>query len=92
MTTVNFVGSVVVVPGLKSTGSVVVVHRLSCSAACEIFLDQGLNSFLLHWQADSEPLSHDIAEHNIRLNFKSVVDEVPQLLFVLGSLLFLLRI
>ena len=26
-----------------STGSVVVAHRLSCSAACEIFPDQGLN-------------------------------------------------
>ena len=26
---------------------------LSCSATCEIFLDQGLNSCPLHWQADS---------------------------------------
>ena len=42
----------------QSTGSVVVVYGLSCSAACEIFLDQGLNSCLLHWQADSLPLSH----------------------------------
>ena len=35
--------SVVVVRGLWSTGSVVVVHGLSCSAACGIFQDQGSN-------------------------------------------------
>ena len=33
-------------------------HRLSCSVTCEIFLDQGSNLCLLHWQADSLPLSH----------------------------------
>ena len=32
--------------------------RLSCSEACGIFLDQGLNSCLLHYQADSLSLSH----------------------------------
>ena len=37
------VGSVVVAPGFWSTGSVLVEHRLSCSAACGIFTDQGLN-------------------------------------------------
>ena len=31
---------------------------LSCSKACEIFLDQGSNLYLLHWQEDSLPLSH----------------------------------
>ena len=31
---------------------------LSCSAACGIFPDQGSNPCLLHWQADSSPLSH----------------------------------
>ena len=36
----------------------VVVHRLSCSVACGIFQDQGLNLCLLHCQADSLPLSH----------------------------------
>ena len=46
-------GLIVVIPGLYSTGSVVVVHGLSCSAACGIFLDQGLNLCLLHWQAVS---------------------------------------
>ena len=39
------------IPGLQ--GSVVVVHGLSCPAACGIFPDQGLNQCPLHWQADS---------------------------------------
>ena len=30
-----------------------VEHRLSCSKACSIFVDQGLNSFPLHSQVDS---------------------------------------
>ena len=34
------------------------VHGLSCSPACRIFLDHGLNPCLLHWQAESLPLSH----------------------------------
>ena len=50
--------SVVVARGLKSAGSVVVAHRLSCSAACGIFPDQGLNPCPLHWQSDSQPLRH----------------------------------
>ena len=49
--------STAVAPGLQSTDSVVVAHGLSCSAACEIFPGQGSNSGLLHWQADSLPLS-----------------------------------
>lgn len=48
------VGSVAVAPRLCSTGSVVVVHNLSSSEARGIFLDQGLNSCLLHCQ-DSLP-------------------------------------
>ena len=32
--------------------------RLGCSAACGTFPDQGSNPCLLHWQADSLPLSH----------------------------------
>ena len=32
--------------------------RLSCSAACAIFPDQGSNLCPLHWQADSYPLRH----------------------------------
>ena len=38
---------------LWRVGSVVVVHGLSCSAACGIFPDWGLNPCPLHWQADS---------------------------------------
>ena len=45
-------GSVVVALRFKSTGSIVVVHGLSCLEACGIFPDQGLNPCLPHWQAD----------------------------------------
>ena len=38
--------------------SSVVMHRLGCSEACRIFLDQESNSCFLHWQADSSLLSH----------------------------------
>ena len=48
----------VVVPRLQSTDSVIVVHGLSCSTAHGILPDQGSNLCLLHWQADSVPLSH----------------------------------
>jgi len=36
-------GSVIAVPGLQSTGSVVVVHGLTCSIACRIFLGQSVS-------------------------------------------------
>ena len=39
--------------GSRHAGSVVVARRLSCSAACGIFPDQGSNPCPLHWQADS---------------------------------------
>ena len=32
--------------------------QLSCSRACGIFLDQGPNPCVLHWQVDPLPLSH----------------------------------
>ena len=44
--------------GSRRTGSVVVAHGLSCSAACGIFPDQGSNPCPLPWQADSQPLRH----------------------------------
>ena len=50
--------SVVSAAELQRTGSVFVMHRLGCSSACGIFLDQGLIPCLLHWQADSLPLHH----------------------------------
>ena len=50
--------STVQVSRLQSKGSTVVVHGLSCSEVSGIFLDQGSNLCLLHWQADSLLLSH----------------------------------
>ena len=50
--------SVVAVPRLESTGSIVTACRPSCSMVCGIFPDQGSNSGLWYWQADSLPLSH----------------------------------
>ena len=44
--------------GSRRSGSVVVAHGPSCSAACGILPDQGLNPCPLHWQADSQPLRH----------------------------------
>ena len=44
--------------GSRRAGSVIVAHRSSCSTACGIFPDQGLNPCPLHWQADSQPLRH----------------------------------
>ena len=44
--------------GLWSTGSVLEAHALSYPAARGILPDQGSNLCLLHWQADSYPLSH----------------------------------
>ena len=38
--------------------SISLVHRLSCSVTCGIFLDQGSNPCPLHWQTDSYPLYH----------------------------------
>ena len=52
------VGSLAAAPGMESTGSIIVAHRLSCSIACVILPDQGLNPFLLQWQAYSLPLNH----------------------------------
>ena len=40
--------SEVVVPGLQSTGSMVVAHGLSCFAACGVFPHQGSNPCFLH--------------------------------------------
>ena len=48
--------SVVAAPGLWSTGPAV-VQGLSCSLAYGIFLDQGSDPSLLHWQ-ETSPLSH----------------------------------
>ena len=44
--------------GFSSCSTWAVVHRLSCSVARGIFLDQGLNLWPLHWQVDVHPLYH----------------------------------
>ena len=44
--------------------SVVVVHRLSCSMACGIFLDQGWNPYSSHWQVDSYLLDRQGSPEN----------------------------
>ena len=44
--------------GSRRSGSVVVAHGPSCSAACGILPDQGSNPRPLHRQADSQPLRH----------------------------------
>ena len=50
--------SVIVAHGLSSCGVGSSAHGLSCSAACGIFPDQGLNPCPLHWKADSQSLRH----------------------------------
>ena len=45
--------SAVVPRKFQSSGSVAAAHGPSCSRACGIFPDQGLNPCSLHWQADS---------------------------------------
>ena len=49
----------------RAQHSITVMHGLSRSSACGIFLDQGLNSCLRHWQAYSSPLSHQEAQKMI---------------------------
>ena len=56
-------------PQVLENGSAAVGHRLSCSTACGIFPDQGLNPCLLHWQADSLPRSHQGSPSNVILNW-----------------------
>ena len=51
--------------GSRRTGSVVVAHGPSCSAACGIFPNQGSNPCPLHWQADSQPLRHQGSPYTV---------------------------
>ena len=50
--------SVAAASSLQSTGSIVVAHKPGCSMTRGIFLEQGSNLCLLHWEAGSLPLSH----------------------------------
>ena len=47
------VASLVTERGLRSTGSVVEAHGLSCSEACGVFLEQGSNLCTPNWQVGS---------------------------------------
>ena len=49
----NAVASLVADMGFRAVDSVVVKHGPGCPAACGIFPDQGSNSCLMLWQADS---------------------------------------
>ena len=46
---------------------------LSCSEACEIFLDQGSNLYLPHWLAHCFPLSHEGALLGLHFNLTASV-------------------
>ena len=65
--------------GSRRTGSVVVAHGPSCSAACGIFPDQGSNPCPLHWQANSQPLRHQGSPpHSYVLNSPIKSEPHPQ--------------
>ena len=60
-------------------------HRVSCSAACGIFPDQGSNPRPLHWEVDSQPLRHQGSPTFILLKLsqhcKINSEVIPPLLF-----------
>ena len=66
---------------LGRAGSVTVAHGLSCPLTCGIFLDEGLNLCLLHWQVYSSPLDHLGNPYN--LFFER--EKVSSILFVSSS-------
>ena len=93
--------SVVAAHGLSSIcGSWALGHRLnsygaraSCSEAYGIFLDQGRNPCLLHWQMDSSPLSYHRSPSMMLLNYhvfevKTLPSPAPLFPFFLSYLPF----
>ena len=58
--------------GSRCPGSVVVAHGPSCSTACGILPDQGSNLCPWHWQADSQPLSHQGSPNIFNLSVYNV--------------------
>ena len=78
------VTAVAVALRLHSTVSVFVVHGLRCSAACGIFLGQRLSLSLLHWQADSLPLSQQRSPSRI-LKIHLLINHMPGVLQSTGS-------
>ena len=63
----------VVVPGLQSTGSTIMVCGLSCSALGNRTPNQGSNPSLWHWQMDSLPLSHQGSSWNSLHSLSSII-------------------
>ena len=51
---------------------------LSYSVACGIFLDQGSNTYLLHWQVDSLPLSHQGSPCVVYLDMGQFICDAPK--------------
>ena len=62
----------------RRAGSVAVAHGPSCSAACGIFPDQGLNPCPLHWQADFQPLRHQGSPCSFYLREKPFPESPPE--------------
>ena len=74
-------GSAVTASRLWRVGSAVVAPGLSCSAECGIFPHQGSNQYLLHWQADYWPLSHQRSPGSLFLKYlNDVIKSSMQLL------------
>ena len=75
--------------GLSSFGSQALEHGLSscCSKACGIVPDQGLNPRLLHWQADSLPLSHQRSLSIFYLYFIIFISYCWVLLYIFSYIL-----
>ena len=65
--------------GSRRTGSVVVAHGPSCSAACGILPDQGSNPCPLHRQADSQPQRHQGSPFSSSYNDPSPIRSGPTL-------------
>ena len=73
-------GLEVAAPGLQSTVAGVVAHRLCCSGAGGIFLDQGLNPCLFHWQVVSLTLRHQESLRSSRFISSMAFLKPPQIL------------
>ena len=59
--------------GFRACRLYTVAHQLSFCKACGIVPDQGLNSCLLHWQADSLPLRHQGSPFIVVLIYISLI-------------------
>ena len=70
---------------LQSTGSVLMLHRLSCSEARGILTDEGSNPGPMHWQVDYLPLDHQgnstqcLLIGGLQVQFGSVAQLCPTL-------------